>query len=98
MFEKREPNTKILPLSERSEIINKEDENGVPYSILRIREAFTEDRKIYVCQAVLKDSEEDVTENCKESKDCDEVETILRVKDPLAAVWPFIGIVAEVYI
>ena len=40
------------------------------------------------------DSEE--LEDCKESKHCDRTETILRVKDPLAAVWPFCGIVVEV--
>ena len=35
-------------------------------------------------------------EDCKESKHCDQTETIMRVKDPLAAVWPFCGIVVEV--
>ena len=35
-------------------------------------------------------------EDCEASKECDESEVILRVKDPMAALWPFIGIVAEV--
>lgn len=94
LFDKRDKDAPVTPLSERSEITTGEHD-GIPYSILKIKNAYLEDRKIYICQAVLKDSEED-NENCEESKECDEVETILRVKDPLAAVWPFIGIVAEV--
>jgi len=84
------------PLAERAEIEVAEDEDGTPYSILKIKEAFLTDRQVYICQAILAEAEEDVAEDCEESKECDEVETILRVKDPLAAVWPFIGIVAEV--
>ena len=40
----------------------------------------------------------DATENCADlsNKDCDETHTLLRVKDPLAALYPFVGIVAEV--
>ena len=94
LFDKRDKDAPVTPLAERSEITTGET-NGIPYSILKIKNAYLEDRKIYICQAILKDTDEDV-EDCKESKECDEVETILRVKDPLAAVWPFIGIVAEV--
>jgi len=95
LFDKRDKDAKVTPIAERSEITTGE-EDGIPYSIFKIKNAFLEDRKIYICQAVLKEAEEDV-EDCEESKEsCQEVETILRVKDPLAAVWPFIGIVAEV--
>ena len=40
----------------------------------------------------------DATENCADpsNKDCDETHTLLRVKDPLAALYPFVGIVVEV--
>ena len=37
-------------------------------------------------------------EDCLASKDCDESHVLLRVKDPLAALYPFVGIVAEVII
>ena len=94
LFDKRDKDAPVIPLSERSEITTGEDD-GVPYSILTIKDAYKEDRKIYICQAVLSEGTEDNTD-CSESKECDEVETILRVKDPLAAVWPFCGIVAEV--
>eukprot|EP00092_Neocalanus_flemingeri_P078701 GFUD01097943.1.p1 GENE.GFUD01097943.1~~GFUD01097943.1.p1 ORF type:complete len:304 (+),score=80.61 GFUD01097943.1:49-960(+) len=96
LFDKRDKDAPVTPLAERSEITTGEEED-IPYSIFKINNAFLEDRKIYICQAILKDSEEDIDEDdCKESKECDEVETILRVKDPLAAVWPFVGIVVEV--
>ena len=35
-------------------------------------------------------------EDCGASKECDESQVLLRVKDPLAALYPFVGIVAEV--
>jgi len=93
LFDKRDKSAPPTPFSERSEIVTGM-ENNIPYSTLKIKEAFVEDRKIYVCQAILSESEDVI--DCKSSKECSEVETILRVKDPLAAVWPFIGIVAEV--
>jgi hypothetical protein len=96
LFDKRDKDAPVTPLAERSEITTGQ-EDGIPFSILKIKKAFKEDRKIYICQAVLKDSTKDI-EDCIDSKECDEVETILRVKDPLAAVYPFIGIVAEVIV
>ena len=53
---------------------------------------------LLLVQAVLKGS--DAAANCAElsNKDCDETHTLLRVKDPLAALYPFVGIVAEVNI
>ena len=51
--------------------------------------------KVFICQASVVDSGIE-PEDCKESKHCDQTETIMRVKDPLAAVWPFCGIVVEV--
>ena len=35
-------------------------------------------------------------DDCGASKECDESHVLLRVKDPLAALYPFVGIVAEV--
>ena len=35
-------------------------------------------------------------EDCEASKECDKSQVLLRVKDPLAALYPFVGIVAEV--
>ena len=39
------------------------------------------------------------TEDCNEAsnKECDESQVLLRVKDPLAALYPFVGIVVEVH-
>ena len=85
----------VPAFADRAEIIQQINEDGIPISTLKISKTFKEDRKIYICQATLKNVEEDI-ENCAESKECDETQTVVRVKDPLAAVWPFIGIVAEV--
>ena len=64
---------------------------------LTITPAYTEDRQYYVCQAVLAGES---TEECNmaENKNCDEEKVLLRVKDPLAALYPFVGIVAEVIV
>ena len=85
----------VPAFADRAEILQEINGDGIPISTLKISKTFKEDRKIYICQATLKNVEEDI-ENCAESKECDETQTIVRVKDPLAAVWPFIGIVAEV--
>ena len=57
------------------------------------------DCDLYYCdlmQALLVGSS--ATEDCKEAsnKECDETQVLLRVKDPLAALYPFVGIVIEV--
>ena len=53
-------------------------------------------RQVFICRASVVGIDPEELEDCKESKHCDQTETILRVKDPLAAVWPFCGIVVEV--
>jgi len=89
--------TKPPPLVERMSISVKKE--GLGYtSELTIDNAQMEDRAVYVCRAFAKESENDEDLICDESPNCEEVSTLLRVKDPLAAIWPFIGIVAEVVI
>ena len=83
-------------LEERAEVEELEEEKtGNAVSRLTITPAYTEDRQYYVCQAVL--AGESVEEcNTAENRNCDEEKVLLRVKDPLAALYPFVGIVAEV--
>jgi len=97
LFEKKDKNAPVAPLAERSEIIS-DSADGIPFSILTIKETDKSDRKIFTCMAMLKGVDEETVKVCEKSKHCDKVETILRVKDPLAAVWPFCGIVVEVVI
>jgi len=95
LFDSRDKSIPIAPFDERTEIVMSSEE-GIPKSTLKFSPAYNEDRQIYICQAVLKGS--DAAANCAElsNKDCDETHTLLRVKDPLAALYPFVGIVAEV--
>jgi len=97
LFDSRDKSIPIAPFDERTEIVMSE-EDGIPKSTLKFSPAYTDDRQIYICQAVLEGS--DATENCADpsNKDCDETHTLLRVKDPLAALYPFVGIVVEVIV
>ena len=52
--------------------------------------------QVFICRASVVGTEQEDLDDCDKSKHCDSTETILRVKDPLAAVWPFCGIVVEV--
>ena len=56
----------------------------------------TEKTQVFICRASVVGTEQEDLDDCDKSKHCDSTETILRVKDPLAAVWPFCGIVVEV--
>jgi len=95
LFDSRDKDVPAKPLSDRVEVEEGKDEDGVAFSSLTIKNVQLEDRQIYVCQAVLKDTET-LIKNCTASKECDQVETLMRVKNPLAALWPFVGIVIEV--
>ena len=99
LFDTRDKSVPVSPLEQRAKIETLEDEKGVPFSRLTISPAYTDDRQYYICQATLKGSQEEDTEECSghSNKECDETITLLRVKDPLAALYPFIGIVAEVF-
>jgi len=95
LFDKRDKTLPVEPLEKRSEVetgIN----DGIPFSKLKLSPVYTDDRQIYICQALLVGSS--ATEDCKEAsnKECDETQVLLRVKDPLAALYPFVGIVVEV--
>lgn len=85
------------PLNKRAKVITVDASKDVPASsTLMIDDAQLTDRNIYICQAIARDSQNETGYSCDKVKFCEEVSTILRVKDPLAAVWPFLGIVAEV--
>ena len=96
LFDTRDKSLPVPALEERAEVEELEEEKtGNAVSRLTITPAYTEDRQYYVCQAVL--AGETVEEcNTPENRNCDEEFTLLRVKDPLAALYPFVGIVAEV--
>jgi len=93
LFEKKDKLAPVASLAERSAITYGVEEDDIPYSVLTIRDTDVTDRMVFICKATLKDME---VNNCTASKHCDMSETILRVKDPLAALWPFCGIVIEV--
>merc|ERR1711994_440889 len=81
-------------MGDRAKIETGLNEHDIPFSKLMIMKTDVSDRMIYICQAKLKNAAP--FEDCEASKECDESEVILRVKDPMAALWPFIGIVTEV--
>ena len=95
LFDARDKSLPVPALEERAEVKLEVTEEGHAVSTLTIAPAYTEDRQYYVCQAVM--ASESVEEcNTPENKHCDEEKVLLRVKDPLAALYPFVGIVAEV--
>jgi len=96
LFDKKDSNVPVPRLTSRTTIKTGKNEDGVPFSSLQIKETDKTDRRVFICRASVVGIDPEELEDCKESKHCDQTETILRVKDPLAAVWPFCGIVVEV--
>lgn len=96
LFEATDKSIPAVPLASRTSIKTETDDDGLLTSTLTIVDTEVSDRRVFICQASLKEAESSALANCKESKHCDRTDTVLRVKDPLAAVWPFCGIVVEV--
>jgi len=88
--------TTAKPFMERISITTGEEE-GYLTSTLTIDNAQYDDRDVYVCHLISAEHKDDLEYDCS-ADFCDETESLLRVKDPLAALWPFVGIVAEVVV
>lgn len=74
-------------------VILKEDENDIKNAILIIDQAVLEDRKWYNCSVT---SDAVLLGNAGFAPDS--THTYVRVKGKLAALWPFLGICAEVFV
>jgi len=92
--------TTVGPLKDRLTIKVEKDEDGNQVSVLGIENAQLEDRAFYVCKIVTRENlrEGMPADGEEKDEDAEEALTLLRVKDPLAAVWPFVGIVVEVVV
>ena len=78
LFDTRDKALPVAALEERAQVKEEVDEEGIPVSRLTISPAYTEDRQVYVCQAVL--AGESVEECGEGNKHCDEEMVLLRVK------------------
>jgi len=90
--------TTVGPLKDRLTIKVEKDEDGNQVSVLGIENAQLEDRAFYVCKIVAQENLRMSADGEEKDENAEESLTLLRVKDPLAAVWPFVGIVVEVVV